>query len=132
MGNKLGIAYSLGNLANITREQGDFAAAHLLFAESLTLRMELNDQLGIAVLLSAMAEMAVAEEDLTRAICLAAATETLLTSISGALQPDERTQQEKTIATVREALGEPAFQSTWEAGQRLTMKEAVELALKEN
>jgi hypothetical protein len=45
-----------------------------------------------------MAEMAVAEEDLTRATYLAAATEALLTSFSGALQPDERTQQDKTRA----------------------------------
>jgi len=85
--------------------------------------------MGIAVLLSAMAEMALTQEELERAACLAAATETLLTSFSGALQPDERTQQDKTIATVREALGESAFQSAWEASQRLTMKEAVELAL---
>jgi len=48
------------------------------------------------------------------------------------LRPNERTQQDKTIATVRETLGELAFQSVWEAGQHLTMKEAVELALKEN
>jgi len=54
-----------------------------------------------------------------------------LTSISGTLQPDERIQQDKTIASVREALGEPVFQSVWEAGQRLTMEAAVELALKE-
>ena len=132
MGHKLGVAYSLGNLADIASQQRDFTAARPLFAESLTLRMELNDKLGIAVLLSAMAEMAVAEDKLTRAVYLAAATETLLTSFSGALQPDERTQQDKTIATVREALGESAFQSAWEAGQRLTMKEAVELALREN
>jgi hypothetical protein len=37
---------------------------------------------------------------------------------------------DKMIASVREALGEPVFQSAWEAGQRLTMKEVVELALK--
>jgi hypothetical protein len=68
-----------------------------------------------------VAEMAMPENGLTRTACLAATAETLLTSIKGALQPDERTQQGKTIATVHEALGELAFQSAWEAGQRLTI-----------
>ena len=70
-------------------------------------------------------------ENMVRAASLAAATESLLTSINGALQPDERNQQDKTIATVREALGE-AFQSAWEESQRLTMKEAVELRCRKN
>jgi hypothetical protein len=131
MGDKLGIANSLGNLASAATLQADFAAARPLFAESLTLRMEMDDKLGIAFLLSNVAEMVVATGTMKRAARLAAAAETLLTSISGALTPDERSRQDKTIATVDDTLGGPTFQSAWRAGQRLTMKEAAELALKE-
>ena len=38
---------------------------------------------------------------------------------------------ERTVATAKESLGEAGFQSAWEAGQRMTMEEAVELAMKE-
>jgi hypothetical protein len=43
-----------------------------------------------------------------------------------------RTQPDNTIVTVHDALGEPTIQSAWESGQRLMIKEAVKLALKEN
>ena len=52
-----------------------------------------------------------------RTACLAAAAETLLTSISGALTPDERSRQDKRIVAAHDTLDEPAFQFAWNAGR---------------
>jgi hypothetical protein len=38
---------------------------------------------------------------------------------------------ERTVAAEKESLGEAGFQSAWEAGEKMTLDDAVELALKE-
>jgi Tfp pilus assembly protein PilF len=48
LGNQRGLAYSLNNLGDVAREQGDYAAARTWYAESLALVRELGNQRGIA------------------------------------------------------------------------------------
>jgi tetratricopeptide (TPR) repeat protein len=54
MGDKQGIAISLGNLGNEAWSQDDYAAARALYEESLSLRREMGDKWGIAFSLNAL------------------------------------------------------------------------------
>jgi tetratricopeptide (TPR) repeat protein len=49
LGDKWGIASSLGNLGILAADQGDYALARALHEESLGLRRELGDRLGVAL-----------------------------------------------------------------------------------
>jgi tetratricopeptide (TPR) repeat protein len=66
-----------------------------------------------------------------RGVQLAAVAEKILKDMGAVLWPIVRVQFDDALAFAKGSLGEAAFQSAWEAGQRMTMEDAVELALKE-
>src|ERR1019366_2205253 len=77
LGDRWGIAGSLGDLGNLEREQGDFAGAHRLHRESLQVFQELDHKRGIARLLDCFASSAAAQSHPERALCLAGAAAAL-------------------------------------------------------
>jgi predicted ATPase len=63
LGDKLGIAASLGNLGVMAYEQGDYGAARTLYEEGLAIRRELGDKLGIAASLGNLGVVAFYQGD---------------------------------------------------------------------
>jgi predicted ATPase/class 3 adenylate cyclase/Tfp pilus assembly protein PilF len=63
LGDKLGIAASLNNLALVAQQQGDYDTARSLLEESLALRRELGDKLGIALSLGNLGNVAQQQGD---------------------------------------------------------------------
>jgi adenylate cyclase len=131
MADKWSIATSLGGLGTVKRESGDYAAARAIYGESLTLYAATGDKLNIAYSQVCFVEIAAATGSMERAARLAAVAESLLTEINAALTPAERVKFDKTIMIARAALGETAFRFAWEAGERMTLEEAVAYALEE-
>jgi non-specific serine/threonine protein kinase len=63
LGDRLGVASSLGYLANLAAEQGDFPRAQALHEESLAIRRELGDRFGIALSLGNLGLAALEQGD---------------------------------------------------------------------
>jgi hypothetical protein len=66
-----------------------------------------------------------------RSVRLFAAQQALTEAGRYGLPPRALDAREECLVAAREALGEDAYQSTWEAGRSLTQEEAVALALAE-
>ncbi len=129
VGDRGSVAFSLTRLGDLASLKGDYAAAWTLLAEGLTLHRQLGDQQGIAECLDGMAGVARGQSQQSRAARLEGASSALRESIGSFRPPLDQENMEKTMASVREALGEEAFAAAWEAGRAMTWEQAVEYAL---
>ena len=62
-------------------------------------------------------------------IPLLASEDALRASLGAPLPSNQREQRDRTISTVRQALGDEEFETAWVAGEALTMEQAIEYAL---
>jgi hypothetical protein len=72
-----------------------------------------------------------AEGDAERAARLFGAAEALREALGAPLPPVERAHYDRSIATVRAALGEKAFAAAWTAGRAMPLEAAVARATEE-
>lgn len=124
------IAITLNNLGDLARTCGDFAAARRCQCESLSLGQQLGNKRNTAYVFESLAELAQAEGDCAWAAHLFGAAENLRTLLDMPLAPSERATYDQAYAATRQALGERAFTIAYQAGQKLTLDEAILLALK--
>ena len=129
LGDQGGISASLGNLGVVAQAQGDYVEARALSEECLTIMRQLGNQSGIAESLESMAGVVQGQGRPGRAARLGGAASALRESIGSPRHPAEQAEMDKTIASVREALGEEAFAAAWDAGRATPWKQAVEYAL---
>jgi hypothetical protein len=108
---------------------GDYRAARTLQEESLVLRRELGDKLGIAYSLEEFAALALAQEWVKRAATLWGAAEVLRERIGTALPPRDRPEYDRSLAFAWRALGEEAFAAAWAEGRAMTSEQAIACAL---
>jgi predicted ATPase/transcriptional regulator with XRE-family HTH domain len=126
------IAGCLVNLGELSRKRSDFAQALALQREALTLYRDLGYPRRCAAGLEALAtSVGVAGQGKLAARLLGAAAS--VREALGAPQPaQEKAEVEQTLAAVRAALGEEAWQATFAAGRGLTLEEAIAEALGED
>jgi tetratricopeptide (TPR) repeat protein len=116
------------HIGSVSLEQGDLAAARATFAGYV----EIADDAPMYSVLSALAdvaELAVAEGRPVLALRLAGALAELSSTSGYTLQPTERRALERWLATARQALTLEEAAAAWQAGQKLTPKEALAEAL---
>jgi predicted ATPase/DNA-binding SARP family transcriptional activator/DNA-binding CsgD family transcriptional regulator len=101
------------------------------FEEALRLLRHLKDRMGIFFSLMGSAGVAALQHRPARAARLSGAAEALRKAINHPIQPLKRVNYdyEGCLATVREALGETAFETAFSEGQAMSPGEAVEYAL---
>jgi non-specific serine/threonine protein kinase len=126
---KQGLAISLNNLGAIAHLQGDYARAKSLTAESLTGFQRLGDRAGTAHCLEGLAESLVAEGQLQRAARLLGAAITVRQAANAPVPPHYRADYEAIIASMRDSLGEAAYNAHLAQGQMMSLDEAVAYAL---
>jgi tetratricopeptide (TPR) repeat protein len=117
-------ASSLHELGCISRDLGDFESAHEHFVESLGLFSRLGVLSSAAVVLEALASIAAAEHPQRSVRLYGAAAELRRVSDTRAL-PVDVASHERTLSTIREALGDDAFETAFESGRRLTPEAAL-------
>jgi predicted ATPase/Tfp pilus assembly protein PilF/DNA-binding XRE family transcriptional regulator len=136
MEDKYGLATTLEGLGCVAKQQGDSARATTLFEESLALYQELGDKYGMVNSLEwwvhATTGLNTAPEARERLARLLGAADGLRTTIGAPVPPglDQR-GHERTVATLRSALGEGAFAAAWAAGQALSLEQAITEALRD-
>ncbi|MGI4790253.1 MAG: tetratricopeptide repeat protein [Janthinobacterium lividum] len=128
-GDRRSIAYTLLNLGNVAICLDDLAETRASFRESLIISRRLGDLQAITVSLEGMAEVACLQSQPSRAIPLISAASFLRKNASLPRSPADGEKMDQAIMSAREALGEAAFCAAWDAGQALTLEQAVEYAL---
>lgn len=130
MGDKGGMAYALLGLGLAELASGT-AEAREHITESLRLRHEISEQVPLTSSLIGMAGLAIHMGNAHRAVQLLGAVESTLKALQAPMEPELRLLHTETLASARTTLGEATFQSALEAGGKLSLEEAVKLALKE-
>jgi hypothetical protein len=103
----------------------------VLLEEGLTTYRELGSKGGIAQLLEALSELALAEGKPERTARLCGAAEALRDILCLPLGPVDRAEYERNVAAARAALGKEAFVAAWAEGRAMTLEQAVAYALNE-
>lgn len=121
------LSLGLAGFAEGTPEGISEARQHI--TSSLLLRKDLGEPLGLASSLIGMARLALNAEDPYRAAQVLSAVESALKTLHAPVEPEMRDFHAQTLEGVRTALEKAAFESAWQAGEKLSLEEAVRLAL---
>ncbi len=131
VGGRREVAYALSNLGVVALCQADYSAARAFLEESLGILRELGHKFGAALCLVRLGELAGAQKRLPEAARLFGAAEALREAIRTALPGADRDDYERSVAALRAAMGDEAFEAAWAEGRAMTMEEAVAYALGE-
>lgn len=123
------LAIALNNLGLTVLRQGDYAAARAYFEEGLLIRCELKVPLGFAYSLENFGHLATALGEAERAAQLHGASDAIRESLGAVLPTAHGNDTKRDLATIQAVLGEARFAAAWEAGQALTLDQAIALAL---
>jgi predicted ATPase len=133
LGNRHLEAFTLGTgLSYIARTEGQLVEAASMLRESFRIFRELGDRWQQVLNLGRMGAV-LADQGRPNAAVQLVASEEALTDAIGAKPPSWAARRnEDTLTVVRSQLDEPAFEKAWEEGRRMTLDEAVALALAED
>jgi len=84
--------------------------------------------MAIAVCLLGLADMARAQDQPRWAVKLLGAIDGMLKAAGAVLEPADRLEYDRNIASTHEALGEDRFTEAWAEGQAMTVAQAMESA----
>jgi predicted ATPase len=126
-----GVAISTGNVGDALLHLDRRDEARVALRESLIRLTEIGEKDGVADGLERLASLALHEEQPQRAAGLFAAAGALRRAIGTVPVPPDRAELEANITAVRARLEAAEFDRAWQAGQALSLEQAVELALKD-
>jgi len=129
LGEKSGIAWSLRDLGELARAQGEYMQARTLLQSALTLWWELGDKARIALCFTGLGQLLAVQGHWDSVAYMYGAEHTILETSRGALPTEWKAVHEQTLQGARDALGEARFTATWEAGRIVPLEAAVVLAL---
>ncbi|MCK5314961.1 MAG: tetratricopeptide repeat protein, partial [Anaerolineales bacterium] len=129
LGDEWGIAFALATNCELAFLQGDYDSAKSCFQESLTLSLEYGSTWGLSWRLEALAIIAVEQNKHEEAILLWGAGFSLRESFHTPLPPSYAEDYAPYLAAARAALGDEAFQDTWERGYSLGLEQVIDIAL---
>jgi predicted ATPase/class 3 adenylate cyclase len=129
LGNKWGVGVSLGTLGWVAVREENWNRAVEKLGESLEVRKEIGDRGGCAWCLERMAETVLAQGQAEKAVRLLGAAAALRTSIGSVIDPVDRPEHESLLNSLRVELGDERFTAAWDVGGKLTLEQAITLAL---
>jgi non-specific serine/threonine protein kinase len=119
-------AYPRITLGNVDLEEGSYESARAQFLRGLEVGLELGDRDLLAHDMEGLSGLASALGQHQRAVSLGGAAAALREAAGAPLHPAWHRVAERWLAISRQALGEAAYASTWAAGRRLPLDQAVE------
>jgi predicted ATPase/transcriptional regulator with XRE-family HTH domain len=132
LGDRSWIGLVRQNQGYLAHNQGDEDLAAALLAESLVLVRETGQQDVIAWCLAGLGMVAMAQGRAERAARLLGAAKAPFDATGSYLLPPDRAEFDRNAAAANAQLGEEAFAAAWEAGQALTLDQAIAYALGED
>jgi predicted ATPase len=129
IGDRWGLGRSFTDLGWLLFEQNDFRAAHSVFEQALRICAELGYKRGIAKVLEGCACVAAREGEFDRALLLGGAAEGLRHKIGAPARPPERAKFDSVLQPACRSCDPEAAKSTWMAGWRIPLDQAIRCAL---
>jgi tetratricopeptide (TPR) repeat protein len=129
VGDRFYLANALNNLANVTRAQGDYAAARALYHESLTINRGLGDKWALAYLLEDIGCLHALEGRAVVALRLVGAASAVREAIGAPRSGAEEAKLQQALAPARQSLDEATQAAAASAGMALPLEEAIDEAL---
>ncbi|HMS00636.1 MAG TPA: adenylate/guanylate cyclase domain-containing protein [Anaerolineales bacterium] len=130
LGNKRGALSSLSDFAHVLRQHVELDEALMIYKDVLPKWKDLGHRAAVAHVLECIGFVLIRKEEPERAINLLGAANALREAIDSEMTQIEREEHAKEVSALRELLGEAAFNKEWEKGRKMTMDEAIELAVK--
>ena len=132
-GNREGhdLAYLLRRLGQCNLQLSHAGEAVSFIRESLMMNRGFGDRQGVAACMAALAAVAMARGQGSKATTLFAAADVALKSMRAQLLHIDQTAYDCNLAAVRAQLDRITFDAAWAEGQALTMEQAIELAMNE-
>jgi predicted ATPase/DNA-binding SARP family transcriptional activator len=124
---EIGIAYQM--LGSTVLQQGDTARAAWAFRESLAALRHDPQYMFLARGLEMVGVLSDGKDHALEGVRLLGAGEAQRERISAGIFKTDRAIIEPRVAAMRAALGDAAFAEAWAEGRRLTLRDAIELAL---
>ena len=125
----------LRRLGSVAWHTGDQARALALYRESLVLYRDSDQSSQIGVILIDLAGIILssghAPERAQLVVRLLGAGTGILDSMESSLEPADRTDYERALATTRAQLNEAVFAAAWAEGRAMTLEQAIAYALEE-
>lgn len=119
----------LSNLGITASLRHDYAEALRILRETAPLYLEIGEKQNLVYVLSEIAVIWMTQGQAAQAVRLWGATETLRQQLNYRLFADDQTLYETRMADLRLEVPPDIFAREWEAGTRLTLAEAVALAV---
>ena len=118
-------------LAHIEREQGHYRQAIPTYRATIREWQRLGHRAAVAHQLECLAFIAKAQEQVERALRLLGAADALRQKIDIAMTPPEREIYDREVTDLKASLEENEFTSLWADGRRMSMEQAIQIAVKE-
>jgi non-specific serine/threonine protein kinase len=126
LGDILGMIRSLRDIGDVACDQGDYAAALDAYRECLALLGKWGDPFVVVNALTGSALVAAVWGQPERAARLLGAAEAAREQYRLSVNlPSEQGVQRRAAALVREAIGTPAMQASWQTGRGFSLAEAI-------
>jgi DNA-binding NarL/FixJ family response regulator len=131
MGHRHDTAWSLSILARVVAAKGDYAAARVLYEESLAITIEVSNKLHIASGLEGLATVVVlegslpGEQSVQWAAQLWGAAEAVRETIAVPVPPSDLADYRHSVATAKTQLPEQVFADCWAEGRTMTPEQAI-------
>lgn len=126
------IYMNFANLAFIAQHEGHHEHAIDLMRQSLHLSRQIDNKVDMATGLSTLAGSLGVTGQQQRAVRLFGAIEAALERMGAFLQPTDKPEHDRNVATIRAQLDTAAFEAAWAEGRKMTLEQAVTDALDEN
>ena len=123
-GDLMRLASTLRELGDLMTLTGQLDEAQRFFAESLTIRRNLDDRRGVWLVLSGVGRLMLARRCWSDCARLCGAILDAGQQIGFTMPPEERRVLEDDIRQLRQQLGEAEFATAWTAGQQLGLDQA--------
>ncbi len=125
------LIWTLRSQGEVALYQKKYLKARKLYTETLDICQSQggSSQLIIALCLEGLAGAAIGENQPIRAAKLLGAADLLFKACGGMLAMTDQADYQQRITTTRSLLDKTTFESTWEKGRALSMKQAISYAL---
>lgn len=129
IGNKRGAYSSQSDFAHLLRQRGELDEALMIYKDVLPKWKDLGHRAAVAHVLECIAFILVRKEEPEIAVLLLGAADALRESIDSVMTNMEKEEHKGEVSALRELLGDTSFNKEWDQGRKMTMDQAIELAL---
>ncbi|MDO8753075.1 MAG: hypothetical protein Q7J80_04190, partial [Anaerolineales bacterium] len=116
-------------LGHIARHTGDLGEAKAIYQETIRAWQESGNRSAMAHQLECFGFLAIADEELQRAIKFFSAAEALREKALSPRTEQEQNEYDQSVAQLRTMLPEVEFNTLWAEGRSMTIEQAIQLAL---